>query len=142
MNEVIDIVTLSLPQVLPVRQEVMYPNAPVEMSMVEGDEGAIHWGLLANGQLVSVISLFDSPQFGHSLQFRKFATLVVSQGKGYGSRLLEAVLTYAAEKKYPGIWCNARVSALAWYQRFGFEITGEPWHKNGLDFIIIYKALK
>ncbi len=128
--------------VLPIRQEVMYPGQAEELAQVAGDEEAIHWGLFATGKLVSVISLFNSLKYGRSLQFRKFATLADHQGKGYGSRILQEVLDYGVSQGYAVIWCNARVSALSFYNRFGFCQDGEAWQKNGIDYIIIKKALR
>ncbi|MCG7859652.1 GNAT family N-acetyltransferase [Flavihumibacter sediminis] len=40
------------------------------------------------------------------------------------------------------MWCNARVSALRFYERFGFCQDGDTWQKNGIDYIIIKKALR
>ncbi|MCU0386183.1 MAG: GNAT family N-acetyltransferase [Flavihumibacter sp.] len=128
--------------VLPIRQEVMYPGKSAELANVAGDDEAIHWGLFVSDKLVSVISLFNSLKYGRSLQFRKFATLVTEQGKGYGSRLLQQVVDYGISEGYTVIWCNARISALGFYERFGFCQDGDGWQKNGIDYIIIKKALR
>jgi phosphoribosylformimino-5-aminoimidazole carboxamide ribotide isomerase len=136
-----EIKPVALAEVLAIRQEVMYPGQPAAWAKVEGDENALHWGLYAGGRLVSVISLFNSNNYGGSLQFRKFATLVSEQGKGYGTYLLKAVLEYAITQGYKAIWCNARITALDWYGRFEFLQEGVPWNKNGIDYIIIKKSL-
>ncbi len=128
-------------QVLPIRQAVMYPGQPLEMVTLADDDTALHWGLFVDEQLVSVISLFPSGRYGQSLQFRKFATVAEEQGKGYGSELLNAVIQYAEDRHYEYIWCNARLSALDFYLRFGFSAEGEVWQKNGIDFIILKKEL-
>jgi GNAT superfamily N-acetyltransferase len=141
MSQDISIIKLPAEAVLPIRHQVMYAGYPVALARVEGDENANHWGLHADGKLVSVISLFESSRYGGSLQFRKFATLEDCQGKGYGSRLMKAVIEYAKSKQYARIWCNARLSALSWYQRFGFEQEGDAWQKNGIDYIIISKLI-
>lgn len=141
MNQDISIISLRTEEVLPVRHQAMYAGRSLDLAKVEGDDTAIHWGIRADGKLVSVISLFDLSQYGGSLQFRKFATLEEYRGKGYGSRLLKSVLDYAEEKRYNRLWCNARFSALSWYERFGFVQEGEPWQKNGIDYIIISKMI-
>ncbi|WP_290792024.1 GNAT family N-acetyltransferase [Flavihumibacter sp. UBA7668] len=136
-----EIIELPLKEVLAIRQEVMYPGKSIELANVQGDETAIHWGLQINNKTVSVISLFDSEKYGKSLQFRKFATLTIEQGKGYGTMLLNAVVDYAVEKRYQAVWCNARLTALSWYQKFGFQQEGHVWNKNGIDYIILYKHI-
>lgn len=142
MKPELEIKSVPLEVVLPIRQEVMYPGQSAELAQVAGDEEAIHWGLFSGEKLVSVISLFNSLKYGRSLQFRKFATLADYQGKGYGSRLLQEVINYGVSHGYAVIWCNARVSALGFYNRFGFCQDGDAWQKNGIDYIIIKKALR
>lgn len=136
-----DVIELPLKEVLAIRQEVMYPGKSIDLVKVPGDESALHWGLQINNKTVSVISLFESEEHGKSLQFRKFATLAAEQGKGYGSFLLNTVVDYAVEKKYRVVWCNARLTALSWYRKFGFQQEGDVWNKNGIDYIIVYKHI-
>ncbi|WP_290712133.1 GNAT family N-acetyltransferase, partial [Flavihumibacter sp. CACIAM 22H1] len=95
MSSQAQLTQLYLHQVMPLRQEVMYPGKPVEMARVDGDETAVHLGLTVDQQIVSVVSLFVSEKYDHSLQFRKLATLLAEQGKGYGTSLLNHVLAYA-----------------------------------------------
>lgn len=115
-----------------VRQEVMYPGSPLEFVRLEDDNEGIHLGVYDNQELVSVISLFHRD---NGLQFRKFATIVAKQNRGYGSRLLAYTLEWAGSKGINRVWCNARLSATALYEKFGMQPTGAPWTKYGLDFI-------
>lgn len=134
---VIDKVPLDL--VWQIRQRVMYPNAPVAAVQLPHDEDGQHLGIWINEKPVSIVSLFrDGDQF----QFRKFATVTDQQGKGYGSFLLQHIVQLATEQHAAAIWCNARVSATAFYARFGFSTGGERWQKNGIDFIKMEKLLK
>jgi predicted GNAT family N-acyltransferase len=47
----------------------------------------------------------------------------------------------AANKKCISIWCNARLSALPFYEKFGMQAEGEPWTKHGIEFIKMNKQL-
>lgn len=116
----------------PVRHEVMYPNHPFDMIKLEDDDKGVHFGLSVDHQLTSVVSLFFD---GQVYQFRKFATLAAAQGSGYGSSLLRYVISYTAEKGGAQLWCNARLSALVFYERFGFIRSGEVFTKNDIDFV-------
>lgn len=116
----------------PVRHEVMYPNQPFDMIKLENDDKGVHFGLFADHQLTSVVSLFFD---GQVYQFRKFATLAAVQGSGYGSSLLRYVISYTAEKGGAQLWCNARLSVLGFYERFGFVRSGEVYTKNDIDFV-------
>lgn len=138
MNEyVIDKVPIDL--VWQIRQRVMYPDAPVAAVQLPDDEAGQHLGIWINEKPVSIVSLFRCED---RFQFRKFATAIDQQGKGYGSYLLQHVVQLAKEQDAAVIWCNARVSVIAFYARFGFSTTGEPWQKNGIDFIKMEKLLK
>lgn len=128
----------SLALVRDMRHRVMYPSLSPEAVILPDDESGTHLGLWADGRLVSVISCFDR---GDSLQFRKFATETAMQGKGYGSAMLAFVMQDANARGKKKIWCNARVSATALYQKFGMTAVGEPWEQYGLAFIKMEKEL-
>ncbi|MBP7558181.1 MAG: GNAT family N-acetyltransferase [Chitinophagaceae bacterium] len=138
MNKcVIDKVPLDL--VWQIRQRVMYPDAPVAAVQLPHDEDGQHLGIWVNEKPVSIVSLFRD---GDRFQFRKFATETGQQGKGYGSYLLQHLVQLAKDQHAAVLWCNARVSATAFYARFDFSATGAPWQKNGIDFIKMEKLLK
>jgi len=117
-----------------IRHEVMYPNLPYDAIKLEGDENGIHFGLFSNNQLTAVVSLFN---VGNIYQFRKFATIVEAQGKGYGSLLLNHVINYVKTMSAEKLWCNSRVSATGFYRKFGFIETDHRSVSNGIDFVIM-----
>lgn len=121
------------------RREIMYPDEPLDFVKLENDDGGIHLGLYENNRLVSVISLFEDDE---NIQFRKFATTVSEQGKGFGTKLLKHVMEWAMENRKKSIWCNARLSATALYQKFGMKPAGKTWKKWGIEFIKMEKQLR
>ena len=76
-----------------------------------------------------------------SMQFRKFATLKEYQHKGFGTALLKYVLAFAEEQKTKRIWCNARTTAIGFYQKFGMVETDEKFFRDGIDYVIMEKEL-
>jgi phosphoribosylformimino-5-aminoimidazole carboxamide ribotide isomerase len=114
------------------RQMVMYPEHTLEQVKLKDDAAGMHLGLFDNGALCSVVSLFNE---GTVLQFRKFATVTALQGKGYGSMLLRTVFERAKSGGVQRIWCNARTTAVSFYQKFGMEPFGDAWEENGHRFI-------
>lgn len=84
MNMSMIIREISPQETWPIRHKVMWPNESFEYVKLPIDEKGLHLGLWANDTLVSVVSLFMIKEMG---QFRKFATLVEEQGKGYGRQL-------------------------------------------------------
>jgi GNAT superfamily N-acetyltransferase len=101
---------------------------------LENDPQGRHYGYYVEGELVSVISVFVE---GGIAQFRKFATLEAYRGKGLGSKLFAYMLKELETLLVQVIWCNARLDAMAFYKRFGFEATGSPFEKGG----VLYKKM-
>lgn len=128
----IEIKEVPLLTVWHMRKTVMYPEMTLEAMRLQDDESGTHLGLYDDGILGSVISLFYR---GDVLQFRKFATVAHVQGKGYGTKLLQHVFTAAKRDSVQRIWCNARTTALPFYQKFGMQPFGEVWLENGHEFI-------
>jgi phosphoribosylformimino-5-aminoimidazole carboxamide ribotide isomerase len=120
------------------RHIVMYPGETLEFVKLEDDDKGFHFGLYVAGRLVSVISVFER---NNVIQFRKFATDVSLQGRGYGTRLLEFVMNWAVSHNKKSIWCNARITATGMYQKFGMQPVGPGWEKYGIEFIKMEKQL-
>jgi phosphoribosylformimino-5-aminoimidazole carboxamide ribotide isomerase len=128
----------SIEEVWHMRQTIMYPDETIDFVKLENDDKGIHLGLYADNALVSVISMFEE---GDEVQFRKFATKISMQNRGYGTKLLQYVMDWAIENGKKNIWCNARLSATSMYRKFGMQPTGESWEKYGIDFIKMEKQL-
>lgn len=123
----------------PIRHQVMWPNEPFDYIKLPVDEKGVHFGLWINERLISVVSLFiDNKRVG---QFRKFATLVEEQGKGYGSQLLHHLFETAQKKGVQKIWCNARVNKTGYYAKFHMAPTDKKFSKKGIDYIIMEHSL-
>ena len=117
-----------------VRHAVLYPDKPFGFVRLAEDEEGVHFGLFDQNRLVTVISTFTT---GDEMQFRKFATRVDAQGKGYGRLLLKHVISYVKDIGAEKLWCNARISASGFYRKFGFKETDQLSQSNGIDFVIM-----
>lgn len=124
------IFSLSVDECLPLRQQVLWPDRDISFSRVEGDEQAQHFGIRERDQLICCLSVFAWGDSG--VQIRKFATATGYQGQGYGTRLLQAVLNTLTATQ---VVLDARLSASAFYQRFGFIPVGESFYKSDIAFI-------
>ena len=120
----------------PIRHEVMWPDQTIDYVRLPNDEEGIHYGLFLEDELVGVISAFIT---GNEVQFRKFATLVKHQGKGYGTQLLNHLLAALEKEDLQRIWCNARLDKQNFYKRFGLQTTDETFTKGGIDYVIMEK---
>jgi len=66
-------------------------------------------------------------------QLRGMATKQKEQGKGFGRQILEAEIDYLREQTDATLlWCNARLPAVDFYKKFGFEFVGEEFEVEGI----------
>ncbi|WP_019933701.1 GNAT family N-acetyltransferase [Oceanimonas smirnovii] len=122
---------LTVEEVLPVRHKVLWPNEPVAFCRVPGDDAGEHFGVRQNGEVICVASVFFD---GNTARLRKFATRAECQGQGAGSLVLEFLIAHLRERGVRVFWFDARASAIAFYQRFGFTVDGEQFYKHGVAY--------
>ncbi|MGX5819536.1 1-(5-phosphoribosyl)-5-[(5-phosphoribosylamino)methylideneamino]imidazole-4-carboxamide isomerase [Chitinophaga lutea] len=116
---------------LQLRRDVMYPDWTLDQVTLPHDADALHFGLFDDGALVTVVSLFPE---GDRAQFRKLATAVHLQGKGYGKRMMLHLMEESRRLGVRTLWCNARASAEDFYLRLGFRRTSELFYKDNIAF--------
>ena len=121
-----------------IRHQVMWPDHPLDFVKIPEDPSGLHYGLFVDNQLVSIISVFVRED---DAQFRKFATVIEHQGKGYGGKLLAYILNELEAQHMKRIWCNARQDKTALYERYGLTTTDQTYVKGGIDFVIMEKLL-
>ncbi|MFC0214942.1 GNAT family N-acetyltransferase [Paenibacillus chartarius] len=116
------------------RHEVMWPDKELDYVKLADDEEGTHYGLMEEERLISVVSLFVQ---GTEAQFRKFATAVPYQNKGYGSMLLSYALGIAQAAGVKRIFCNARRDKAPFYEKFGLTATEQTFTKGGIDYVVM-----
>ncbi|WP_268123538.1 GNAT family N-acetyltransferase [Roseivirga pacifica] len=121
-----------------IRHNVMWPDKPFDYVKLPNDELGKHYGLFVGDKMVAIISLFIE---GRSAQFRKFATIISEQGKGYGAKLLAHIMQEATHLNIDVVWCNARVDKTEFYKKFGLQPTDQTFRKGGIDYVIMEKRL-
>jgi GNAT superfamily N-acetyltransferase len=94
--------------------------------------------IFVDDELVSIVSLFLKDG---KAQFRKFATEVPHQGKGYGTFLLNYLLKETEGLHVSSVWCNARTEKAGYYERFGLLKTNATYMKGGIEFVVMEKVL-
>ena len=123
---------ISADDTLQLRRDVLYPNESLAAVKVEHDEDGLHFGVFDHGQLVTVVSLFLGRD---SAQFRKLATAPAAQGKGYGKAILAHLVSICKKERIKLLWCNARDTAVSFYDKLGYTTKGDYFIKSGISFI-------
>jgi predicted GNAT family N-acyltransferase len=119
-------------ETLDLRHRILSPHKSIDSIILAEDDSGQHFGLFKDMQLISVISLFIENDMA---QFRKFATETTEQNKGYGSILLNRVIEESIKNNVKNLWCNARITALGFYEKFGFEVVSEKWITNDVEYV-------
>lgn len=120
------------------RQKVMWPTKNIEYVILKDDEQGIHYGGFIANRLIAVVSLFYQDR---QVQFRKFATCIEQQKQGYGTQLLQYIITEAKVLGTETIWCHARFDKVDFYQGFGLQVVGEPFKRDGKNYVLMSKCL-
>ncbi len=128
----LEITEIKPSETLDLRHRILSPNKSIDSIILAEDDSGQHFGLFMNAQLISVISLFIENDTG---QFRKFATETSEQNKGYGSILLNRIIEESIKNNVKNLWCNARTTALGFYEKSGFEVVSEKWIKNDIEYV-------
>lgn len=134
-----DIRKIHWQQALPIRHHVLWPNKQPSFCKVSGDDQADHYGVYAEGELVSVASIYINKAKDNNnttiARLRKFATSTTCQGHGIGTRLITHIMNQLKKDGVDIFWCDARKSAVGFYHRFGMLEEGQEFDKSGKLYI-------
>lgn len=112
-----------------IRKAVLRKNMTLSHEMPgDHDPDSVHLGVYDENKLLCTGSFMKNNRdefTGHQYQLRGMATAEGSQRKGYGRILLEKAEDFFKVRGIDLIWCNARVSALEFYKKSGYETIGE-----------------
>ncbi len=118
---------------IPLRHLVLRNNKSIKTCIFTGDElkSTFHVGAFFNDSLVAIVSFmpFKNSLFSSKKQYqlRGMAVHPNFQGKGLGKKLLQFSLTHLRQIHIEICWCNARIKAVDFYQKEGFEKHGETF---------------
>ena len=118
-------------QTLPLRQQVLWPAASLEDCRLADDEIGWHFGGFYQQELVCVASVFIDQK---KARLRKFATLPAYQGQGIGQMMLTRLLAELSQQAVTQFWCDARETAIGFYQRFDMQVQGERFYKSDVAY--------
>jgi predicted GNAT family N-acyltransferase len=122
-------------QTFPLRHRVLRPHDTVdELSVPDEDTlDTAHFAAVEHGNVIGAASVRREPApwttqpQGTSWRLRGMATAEGRRSQGIGAAVLAAALEHVANHGGGLVWCNARVRAVAFYERGGFVTRGERW---------------
>lgn len=123
---------ITLTDCLPLRHKVLWPLLTIEECIDPADKDSIHMGYILNDTLISCLTL--TPQSMHHCQIRKFATDPAFQRRGIGSTLFTTTLNKLKKNHIKLVTLNARNTAIGFYHKFNFQISGKEFSKKNVLF--------
>ena len=132
--------------VRPLRAEVLRPGLPETSTHFRGDDLPLACHLAAFGtgrEVVAVGTIFPDPppwdvDRPDAWRIRGMATTERCRGRGLGRGVLDGLVAHAVEHGATLVWCHARVGALAFYRRAGFDTVGDPFD----DGIALHQSMQ
>jgi predicted GNAT family N-acyltransferase len=124
----------TLTEIIDLRHAVLRAGLPRESAIFPGDELSTtrHFGAFTGADARAVAcATFHLNQWNEepAWQLRGMATADDCRGTGLGRKILEFSEGELVDD--PNVthlfWCNARVPALGFYQRMGWEVVSEPF---------------
>jgi GNAT superfamily N-acetyltransferase len=131
-----------------VRHPVLRPGKPIETCRFEGDDRAStkHFGLFVDHKLAGIVTLLAkmSPLFEtlNQFQLRGMAVLEAHRNKGFGVALVKHSEEYIQQKGGALIWFNARIVAVPFYKKLGYETVGDAFNISDVgQHFVMYKTI-
>ena len=126
--------------VRPLRHSVLRPGQAFEETVYPGDDAGLHLGAFEGDRLVGIASLYQEDRVGGRAggwRLRGMATDAGVRGAGYGAALLAGCVDHVAGAGGTELWCNARMVAVGFYRRAGFEVVGEEFDVPGIGAHVV-----
>lgn len=130
-------------QLYQIRHQVLRPHQSLDDCKYPGDfeSDSFHLGFY-DPDLVSIASFYKqkNDHFIESKQYRLrgMATLPDFRGKGLAGQLLQQSMKQLQTLNADLLWCNARVSAEAFYIKLGFEKIGDQFDIESIGPHYVY----
>lgn len=134
-------------ETFPIRKSVLREGMTLTHHMGgDNDIHTFHLGVFSDENLVCVGSFMQASKeqfYGRQYQLRGMATDKSVQGKGFGLLLLKKAEDILIAKKVDILWCNARVRALNFYKKAGFQTVGDTFEVEQVGpHYLMYKKLR
>ncbi|WP_461789903.1 GNAT family N-acetyltransferase [Pedobacter sp.] len=127
-----------LAEVLALRSKMLRNGAPESECVFPTDQvnGVFHLAYYVTELEIATVATFfpqnlDS-KTGMGYQLRGMATDQAFFGKGYGADLIKYAVDYLKAAKAEYIWCNARTSAVDFYNKQGFQTISDEFDISGV----------
>jgi predicted GNAT family N-acyltransferase len=127
-------------EVRPLRHAVLRPGQAYDETVYPGDDAGVHLGAFDHDWLVGIASLYEEDRVGGRAggwRLRGMATDAGVRGAGYGAALVAGCVEEVRATGGTELWCNARMSAVGFYRRAGFEVVSDEFDVPGIGAHVV-----
>ncbi len=103
------------------------------------DESDVHLGLFDSNTIRACLILTRCEN--SRMKMRQVAVDDNSQGQGLGRQLAIAAEQYALQHGYTTMFCNARKTAVPFYKKLGYSVTGNEFTEVNIPHYVMEKQL-
>jgi predicted GNAT family N-acyltransferase len=130
---------VSAEEIRPLRHRILRPGQPFEETAYPGDDlpDTVHLGAFHGDRLVGIASLYREARNGPGWRLRGMATDADVRGAGFGAALLAGCIDHVAASGGGELWCNARMVAVGFYRRAGFDVVSEEFDVPGIGAHVV-----
>ena len=109
---------------------ILEQHVPVELEWDGIDADCVHaLAMSEDGQAIGTGRLLQDGHIGRMAVLREW------RNQGVGKQLMDFLMTEARNKHYPLLLLNSQVSAVAFYERFGFVTRGDEFDEAGIPHL-------
>ena len=143
-----EILRINATETYPIRHQMLRPSFSYEECHFAGDDDdqTFHLGVRIDNKFVSIASFYYERHPGlcgeHHYRLRGLSTLPSYQKQGLSYALLETAFPIIRQNMCTLVWCNARVSAIGFYEKLGLGKTGREFSIPGIGLhFLMYREL-
>lgn len=138
MREEKSVVLIGPEETWDLRKKILRPNLTQEHSRYsyDSDPSCLHLAFKLQSRIITVASFYIESHpllpAGAPYRLRGMATDTNFQGQGYGEKVILKAFEILASKRCDLLWCNARLRALPFYSKLGFQVIGDVFELEGI----------
>ena len=110
---------------------VVEQGVPEELEWDEHDATAVHFLAEHSNRAIATARLKIDD--AHTGQIGRMAVLSTHRNRGIGSQLLRTVIDYCEQVGIVNLYLHAQLTAIKFYEKFGFEPAGEIFIDAGIE---------
>jgi GNAT superfamily N-acetyltransferase len=111
---------------------VLRPGQPPEAAVFPGDDDPLAGHVAVFDDALHALAVGSVVPEAPGFRVRGMATHPEARGRGLGAAVLDALVAHARAQGAEVIWANARLPAVALYERAGFRAEGEDFVEPGI----------